>query len=565
MNVKFLFLFLLFLLSNIKKCAKEKKEIHPDNSTHYIADGYMNKFSYSPGDTALIFINSAWASAENVKLYVYDVNHFIVDSLIVSLYPQTIKNTYPWKDGFGYSPSFGYVIPYGLKSGMYNWENKIFFIVKHETKNADITIIYPSNTETAYNYSGGKSLYNFSSSNHTMSTAVSFQRPYVTTHYKLFADGIMEWLNTLHGYSVQYVCDQDMDDYNEIKNTKIIVVIGHSEYWTRNARLNFDQFVDSGHDAIILSGNTMWWQARYSKDKTQLICYKGSLYDSISDPLLTTVNWSDTLLHYPILNSIGADCIHGVDNNFSFLGWKGYKIMSPNSPLLMGTNLNYNDILSCPTQESDGTLISGFDSQNNPFIDTSSLGFCKMELIGYDWGQNPVIATDKGYGTFIAFKKSPFSGNVINTASNHWCYKEGDTLHSQQGGFVGVDANKIKQITLNMFNLLLAHNNIYSTSAIPGCLTTQEYIASSEKEFIISPSPTTGIINLQFVSSQTNTWSISKDIKIDVYNSMGQKIYSQNLDSQITTEIDLTNHLNGIYLLRVILENKTEYRKIIKQ
>ena len=66
-----------------------------------------------------------------------------------------------------------------------------------------------------------------------------------------------------------------MDDYENIRGAKLLVVIGHSEYWTRTARLNFDRFVDEGCHALVLSGNTMWWQVRYSENKDRMICYKG--------------------------------------------------------------------------------------------------------------------------------------------------------------------------------------------------------------------------------------------------------------------------------------------------
>ena len=149
-----------------------------------------------------------------------------------------------------------------------------------------------------------------------------------------------------------------MDDYSEIQNSKIIAVVGHSEYWTKTARLNFDKFVDNGKDAIVLSGNTMWWQVRYSGDKNKLICYKDALLDTISDPLLKSINWPDTSLHYPLLNSVGVDYTHGSAAAVSD-SWYGYKITLPNSPILAGTSLNSGNILSCRSRESDATLFSG--------------------------------------------------------------------------------------------------------------------------------------------------------------------------------------------------------------
>lgn len=220
----------------------------------------MDKVSYDPGNNANVFIN-ANSIFTNKKIYLYSVSNVIVDSVTVNLYPQSIPitNTAPWENGYGYSISFNYIIPNNLKSGIYNWENKIFFVVKSVSKGADITIIYPSNTEAAYNNVGGKSLYNSASTNHIKSNVVSFLRPAtpeVLSVYRL-TNRFMRWLNNLSGYNVQVICDQDMDDYSEIQNSKIIVVMGHSEYWSRAGRLNFDKFLSFGKDAIILSGNTM--------------------------------------------------------------------------------------------------------------------------------------------------------------------------------------------------------------------------------------------------------------------------------------------------------------------
>ena len=169
-----------------------------------------------------------------------------------------------------------------------------------------------------------------------------------------------------------------MDNFGEIENSKLLVVIGHSEYWTRFARLHFDQFVNSGKDAVILSGNTMWWQVRYSNDKKQLICYKNPLTDPIANSLLKTIQWPEASLHYSVLGSIGLHWPHGALPQSDFHGWYGCKIMLSDFPLLGGTGLSFNDTLACMSSEYDGALLSGFSDSGDPVLDTTSLGFCKI-------------------------------------------------------------------------------------------------------------------------------------------------------------------------------------------
>lgn len=531
------------------------------NASNYISDGYMDKISYSPGDTGRIFIN-ARSITTNAKLYLHNVNNIVVDSVITNLSPQNINAANiaaPWQKGFGYLVSFKYIIKNNLPSGIYNWEGKIFFIIKNANKNADITIIYPSNTEAAYNNAGGKSFYIKSSTHNKPGDTLSFLRPLTAVGLsvdRMYSDPIMKWLNTITGYSIQVICDQDLDDYTEIQNSKIVCVVGHSEYWTRAARTNFDQFVNSGKDAIVLSGNTMWWQVRYdSTDKTRIICYK-SLADPISNPLLKTIQWTDPSLNYSILSSIGVDWLHGAfpasTKPGAYLGWGGYKIMIPNSPILAGTGLNFKDTLSCKTREYDGTLINGVNEQGDPILDTTTLGFCKIELIGYDTGEEGLQSTNvKGYGTFIAFKKTPTSGNIINVGSTQWCAD--NFAIGYPGGFGGKDSRKIKQIVLNMFDLLLTKSNIYSAPN-PGCLgqPLDLDILSNIQEIIIYPNPAGGQFRIE-----ANTMD---KLNVDLYDINGRHVYSASVNDK--SQIDVTNLIEGVYAMTIKTVDHVTYKSL---
>ena len=181
-------------------------------------------------------------------------------------------------------------------------KKKVPFIVR--ASNPEIVVVYSSNTENAYCTAGGKSLYSYDTVTHKFAGVVSFLRPIHLPHH---STDFLKWFNTLDYKNVGYICDYDLDNYENFRNAKILMIPGHSEYWTRKARENFDRFVDEGKDAIILSGNTMWWQVRYSEKGDQLICYKSFEHDTIADPLQKTINWDQSVLRYPILNSIGVE------------------------------------------------------------------------------------------------------------------------------------------------------------------------------------------------------------------------------------------------------------------
>ncbi len=405
-----------------------------------ILDGYADRCSYTINDTVKIQLNTK-QTIKNASIKLFSINGEIIDSVLADISPQRIQNTNLYENGYEYNVTFHYT-PNKLKSGVYLWENKIPMLIK-AVESKDITILYPSNTENAYSTSGGKSTY----STPQPARIVSFQRPISLSSYSL---SFLQWIekNKFHR-KINYISDIDLENDSILTGTKLLIIVGHSEYWTRKARLSVDQFVDNGHNLLILSGNTMWWQVRYSEAKDQLICYKVLTEDPIQNPLLKTITWDQISLKYPISNSSGADFNHGGYGLQTDLGWDGYKICTNNSPLLEGTNLKKGDIISLPTSEYDGAYLKGFDSNGFPIQDNSTTKFNKSEIIGFDLG----FRGSKTCGTFMVFQKTPQSGIIINTASTDWC---------SERGFNGKDGDKIKIITQNMIEKLIENQNVFS-------------------------------------------------------------------------------------------------------
>lgn len=412
------------------------------SSTSLVVDGYMDKLSYTPGETAAVFINAK--SSNKTVLTLYDVLGTKVDSIPTDVKPQQITTQNPWEDGYGYTKTVSYTIP-NIKSGMYLWNNKIPFIIKDANKKTDIVVVYPTNTQNAYNTAGGKSMYTMPESERAR--VASFQRPFTNLSQGYTYEGI-KWLFENVTTTINYIADHDMENYAEIANAKLILITGHSEYWTRQARLNLDRFVNTGGNALILSGNTMWWQVRYSADGSKMICYKSNALDSEPDPQLKTVNWFANILHYQIIPSIGGDFnIGGYGRNYTDRGWNGFKIVTASPAVFAGTGMVKGDILAMPSMEYDGTYLSGFDIAGYPIVDKNKLGFYQAEIIGFDYGLRGGLET---IGTWMAFRKAATSGIIINGASTDWC---------NSYGIGGTDSVKIKQIISNMIHSLL--NNTY--------------------------------------------------------------------------------------------------------
>ena len=415
---------------------------------HKIINGYTDKESYFPGEVASVFLNPQISGFKNI--HIYDLKGNIILTFRANVSKQIINSSKPWENGFNYEESFKFRIP-NIKSGVYLIENQIPFIVKSKTPRK-ITLVYPSNTVNAYNSAGGKSAYTYNSSNKEKANILSFNRPRPFNALS-YCKEFLIWLNKESSYDINYICDLDLEDYSEIANSEIIVIPGHSEYWTRQARKNFDRFIDEGGHALILSGNTMYWQVRYTQDKKKMVIYKDHKEDPEIDSLLKTDLWNSTFLRYPTSKSIGVSFENGGFGGKNDEGWDGFKIVNEKSPLLRGTGLSKGSILKLKTNEYDGAILREYindlsdESETSYALNLDTLNAYRGELIGYDYGYR----NRKTIGTFIVYQRSKNSGIIVNASSTNWCNAE------------GISKSKlIRKITKNMFDLLLSNESLFN-------------------------------------------------------------------------------------------------------
>lgn len=405
-----------------------------------VVDGYTDKTSYAAGEVMRFFINAPLAVKGEIG--VYDTVGKKVATFRTLIGPQNPPPANAFERGFDYCISDTYTLPSTLPSGVYLLANKIPFVYKGDVSQTanDVVVVYPTNTVFAYNNAGGGSLYEGNPFNST----VSYLRPSKIDRYSL---GFLKWFAQEKELQsgVRFISDMDMEDYINIASAKVVVLIGHSEYWTRNARKNFDRFVDDGRHAVILSGNTMFWQVRQSGNRQQLICYKtGSpkgTKDPVAVPELETNNWFASSLKYSEVSSIGTEYRYaklGLAPNVRF---GGFKIVDGASPLLKDTGLNTGDILPFNATEFDGTPLKGFDASGKPIFNTAIYNPYKIEVVGYEYTnssyvreklplKNPVYEVWSPAGsvaTWIVLQKSPKSGYIMNGAANWWTLEDNFT------------------------------------------------------------------------------------------------------------------------------------------
>jgi len=419
--------------------------------------GYTDKISYKPGETVSLYLSAPESGPHLIELK--DANGRVVFTFDTWVHPQKINTTKPWADGFRYNHTVSIKLPVNLKSGFYRFTGDIPLICKGTHASPDVTVIFPSNTYNAYCDHGGKSLYRPGDPK----TEAAIYRSTVVSHARYnpvapgdpgnFNESFFRWMEKLE-YNTHYIADIDLEDYAEIANSKVVIISGKSEYWTRAARLNIDKFVASGKNVLVLSGNTMYWQVRHNFRKNLMVCYKSNNLDPLHDTLYSTYYWTTPELNYPVNTSIGADFIGGGYPMKVANPLHGFKIVQDASPLLKGTGLKKGDLLHLPTIETDGAPVKKMvlpGSAEIPEIDNSKLNFHKVELIGYTFSINP--NNKPGLGTFMVFQKTPASGTVVNVASTDWC---------SSNGIGGKDSKKIETITKNMIEGSLNKRNLFS-------------------------------------------------------------------------------------------------------
>jgi N,N-dimethylformamidase beta subunit-like protein len=189
----------------------------------------------------------------------------------------------------------------------------IYFIVREApTRHAAILVEAPVNTWEAYNNWGGKSLYADGSTG-APAVKVSFNRPGIGQ------DAVMNWeypavrFFEREGMDVSYTTSYDLQaDPSSLLNHKLIVSLGHDEYWTMGMRTALQNARDNGVNVAFLGGNTMYWQARYEDSGRTLVEYRDATLDPETDPTLKTVRWRDLATPLPECQLVGIQDLGGI-------------------------------------------------------------------------------------------------------------------------------------------------------------------------------------------------------------------------------------------------------------
>jgi hypothetical protein len=328
-----------------------------------------------------------------------------------------------------------------------------------DTRASDFVFVHAENTSQAYNAWGGKSLYEFNSTSNKRAYKVSFDRP---QDRNTGAGDLLNWeYPTLrwiekNGYDVSYVSDVDVHvNPSLLQNHKAILLVGHSEYWTKEMRDNLEADVGAGMNLGVFAANTMGWQIRYEPQPfgTQplpnrvIVCYK----DATLDPL------------------------NGVDNSHVTVMFRDPPVNRPEQSILGDSFNDYNSSTNFPWVVSDASswLFAGTGLHNGDSI---------AHMVGYEYdvvlsyfpippgddsiSTSPVTGSDGTHSTSNSTLYTAASGaRVFDSGSMNWNWGL-DSYASPGDPHPDYTNANVQLITQNLFQNFLSAGTPTPTSTV---------------------------------------------------------------------------------------------------
>jgi hypothetical protein len=186
----------------------------------------------------------------------------------------------------------------------------------------------------------------------------------------------VNWAET-HGYQFDYATNADLEDPDLLSRYRLLLSVGHDEYWSKKMRDSVEAFIAGGGNVAFLSGNTAFWQVRIEHDGKQMMGYKDQFAD---DPLFgtdrqheVTTIWSDPIVGRPENTMTGVSFTRGGYHRIGVNaghGAGGYTVHRPDHWLFAGTGIEYGDVLGAESTvvgyECDGCDMEYKDGRPRP-------------------------------------------------------------------------------------------------------------------------------------------------------------------------------------------------------
>ena len=170
------------------------------------------------------------------------------------------------------------------------------------------------------------------------------------------------------GIELDYLTDRDLEtDPAALAPYGVVVLVGHSEYWSGPQRERIDAFVEAGGRLAIFSGNTAFWKVRWEDEGKTMICHKWQGFEADetakADPAAGTHLWSHPAFAWPEAATTGLSFIFAGYHRLGLCaarGQGGYTVYRDRHWALEGCDLYYGDVFGDQVPlvgyENDGAL-----------------------------------------------------------------------------------------------------------------------------------------------------------------------------------------------------------------
>ena len=297
-------------------------------------EGYADRLSYRAGDVIGLHVSTTAAR------YSIEVSRIGAETTVVHAESDLPGTSHPIPEdasshGCRWPVSHRLTVPDGWRSGYYNVrlraaddggrfvgrnrrtaEADLFFVVRAAEPGRDASILlqFCTNTYNAYNNWGGGSLYAFHGRAGLQGHRVSFDRP-LAGQFRQWELPFVAWAER-NGYAIEYCANGDLESRPELLDRyKLVLSVGHDEYWSAPMRDNLEAFVGRGGNVAFFSGNTCCWQVRSEDGGRALTCWKQGFNQDpvfpIGDHKTLTTLWSHHLVGRPENRLTGVGFLRG--------------------------------------------------------------------------------------------------------------------------------------------------------------------------------------------------------------------------------------------------------------
>ncbi|MFO0850058.1 MAG: DUF6605 domain-containing protein [Gemmataceae bacterium] len=347
--------------------------------------GYADQLSYAPGDEVRLHLASASAFAVEVARLGPKREVVWRKSDLPSMPHPTPADASA--RGCRWPVGLTLRVPADWRSGYYEARltakggpsSTLFFVVR-PAKPASRTLLQLStNTYNAYTNFGGYSLYAYNGRHKVQGRRVSFDRP-LSSLFGNWELPFVRWAEA-NGYALDYAVNSDLEFRPELlKAYKLVLSVGHDEYWSAPMRDHLEAFIGNGGNVAFFSGNTCCWQVRSEASGRELVCWKQSFGD---DPVYRTGDhktlstlWSHYLVGRPENSLTGVGFLWGGyhrSHGQLMDGPGSYTVHRPDHWLFAGTGLKRGDPFGAKLPgykvvgyECDGCELTWKDSVPSP-------------------------------------------------------------------------------------------------------------------------------------------------------------------------------------------------------